>query len=139
MNIICETNPSYGTRCYPMGSMMSDGSFEDMADTGSCYPPVEVSTENGRYVMTAEVPGMDREDIQLEVGDGMLTMRGVKKREHEGCQCSERYFGSFERTVEFPAGVSLDKFEARLKNGILTMSVPFSEGAGTRRIEISDD
>jgi HSP20 family protein len=135
MYTICETDPSYGSGYYPVRSV-DRGLFEGTLRGGSCYPPVEVSTENGHYVLTAEVPGIAREDIEIETGEGILTMRGIKKRDHEGCQCSEIYFGTFERTIDIPSGVAVDEFEANLKDGVLTLSAPFADERKTKRIEI---
>lgn len=135
MYSICETSPSYGREYYP-GSYYSPRSYGGAWGGGSCYPSVEIVKDNGYYKIVAEVPGISREDLEIDVGEGYLTLRGVKKRHLEGCECSERFFGSFERSFPLPKGIPFDKFEASLRDGLLTISFPAVGEAESKRIEI---
>ncbi|MFW8635641.1 Hsp20/alpha crystallin family protein [Cribrihabitans pelagius] len=93
-------------------------------------PVLDVVDKEDELKLSAELPGLSEEDIDLRVGDGTLTLRGEKKQEHEeggeegGFYLSERRFGSFERTIGIPEGIDRDKIEATFKNGVLTVRLP---------------
>lgn len=103
-------------------------------------PRVDIAQGEGSYKLTMELPGVDREDLHIDFDDGILTVRGEKKGETEetteGCRCSERYYGSFERSFELPSDAVVDEISARLENGVLTVTMPVKE-AETKRVEIA--
>jgi len=103
------------------------------------WPQVEVSDGDDALVVSAELPGMTDKDVQVEIANGVLTIRGEKKSEHkgEGRYFTERSYGSFERQIALE-NVQEDKAEASFKNGVLTISLPKSEGAreSVKRIAI---
>jgi HSP20 family protein len=90
----------------------------------------------------AELPGVDEKDVQLELADNVLTIKGEKKQDKQeqdkGYYLVERAYGSFMRRVPLPVEVDEDKVEARFKNGVLTVILPKSPTveAKTRKIEI---
>jgi HSP20 family protein len=92
------------------------------------FPRVEITHEGGMYTVKAELPGMDKGDVHVDVYDGMLTLRGEKKSERAedlgGCHCSERYYGCFERSFALPADAKVDEIRAHLDKGVLTVTVP---------------
>ena len=94
-------------------------------------PRVDVVRENGHYKLTAEFPGVDKDDISVDVQGGYLTVKGAKKREHsdekDGYSYSERFYGSFERSFRLPRETSVADIEAKLENGVLTVIVPVAE------------
>jgi len=104
------------------------------------WPQVEVSDNDDALVVSAELPGMTDKDVQVEIANGVLTIRGEKKSEHkgEGRYFTERSYGSFERQIALE-NVQEDKAEASFKNGVLTVSLPKSEKAreGVKRIAIN--
>ena len=104
------------------------------------WPKVELSETDKALTVSAELPGMTEKDVQVEIANGVLTIRGEKKAEHngEGRYFSERYYGAFERQIPVE-DVREDKAEASFKNGILTVSLPKSDKPreGTRRIPIT--
>ncbi len=109
---------------------------------GTLFPRVEMKFEEGVYKVIAEVPGVDRDDIHIDVEGRVLTLRGEKKAEFDEetgrCQCSERYYGSFERTFELPSDSRTENIEAHLDRGVLTISVPVETGEGhEKKIEIT--
>ncbi|MBP0588252.1 Hsp20/alpha crystallin family protein [Paraburkholderia sp. LEh10] len=120
----------------PLGSW-----FGDFSASGF-QPRIDVTDEGDALRIVAELPGMTRDDVELEVIDDMLIMSGDKrfesKSEEQGCYRVERSFGHFQRAVPLPAGVDLDRAEARFENGVLTLRVPKAAGepAPKRRIEI---
>jgi len=104
------------------------------------WPKVELSETDKALTVLADLPGMTERDVQVEIANGVLTIRGEKKAERngEGRYFSERYYGSFERQIPVE-DVLEDRIEASFKNGVLTVSLPKSDKPreGTRRIAIS--
>ena len=105
------------------------------------YPPVDVLEGQDSYVLRAELPGMKREDFNLEVKDGMLTLSGERKSEKatDGVKYRtvERVEGKFSRAFALPETVKHDGIQATYKDGILEIHVPKAEEAKPRRIEVS--
>lgn len=107
-------------------------------------PVLDVADKEDELMLTAELPGLAEEDIDLRVGDGTLTLRGEKKQGHEegdkagGYYLSERRFGAFERTIAIPDGIDRDGIEATFKNGVLTVRLPKTPEARnpTRKIDV---
>jgi len=98
--------------------------------TAMAWPSIEM-VETGKDVrVTAELPGLDEKDIEVLLDDGVLTIRGEKRAEHEdeGRRFSERFYGHFVR--QLPVGeVEEDKIEASFKDGVLTVTLPKSAKA----------
>lgn len=105
-------------------------------------PPVDVEETPDHLVFRAELPGMTREDIEVELEDGVLTIQGEKKEEQrdENAQglLYERHWGTFTRRFTLPRAVDAGGITARYSNGILTVHVPKAEEAKGRKIEITD-
>lgn len=105
------------------------------------WPHVEVLDRDKEVRVTAEIPGLDEEDIELQVEDDVLTLRGEKRTEFEDEErrYSERHYGRFERRIALPAEVDDDRASATFKKGVLTVVLPKVEGARRqkRRIPIS--
>ena len=120
----------------PLGSWFGDFSASEF------QPRIDVTDEGDALRIVAELPGMTRDDVELEVMEDMLIISGEKRfestSEEQGCYRVERSFGHFQRAVPLPAGVDLDRAEARFENGVLTLRVPKAAGepAAKRRIEI---
>jgi len=91
-------------------------------------PRCDVTEDDKEVVIHAELPGVDAKDIEVTVNDSMLTVRGEKrtekKDEKEGRTYSERFFGSFERSIAIPKSAQRDKTDARLKDGVLEVHLP---------------
>lgn len=90
-------------------------------------PNVDVVDEESHLRVTAELPGMDKDDVQVTVDDHGLTIRGEKRHEHEtkedGCYRTERAFGAFLRVVPLPRDIDRESFEAKFDKGVLTVRV----------------
>jgi HSP20 family protein len=120
----------------PLGSWFGDFSASEF------QPRIDVTDEGDALRIVAELPGMTRDDVELEVIDDMLIVSGEKRfestSEEKGCYRVERSFGHFQRAVPLPAGIDLDRAEARFENGVLTLRVPKAAGESSakRRIEI---
>jgi HSP20 family protein len=116
-------------------------SFDHSWSSPTWYPPVDVLENKDSYVLRAELPGMKKEDFNLEVKDGMLTLSGERKSEKttDGVKYRtvERVEGKFSRSFSLPETVKHDGIQATYKDGILEIHVPKAEEAKPRRIEVS--
>jgi HSP20 family protein len=103
-------------------------------------PAFDVSETDKELIVKAEVPGMDKKDINITVSDGILTIEGEKKHEkkedNEQYHRVERRYGTFSRTVRLPDEVEADKVDATYKDGVLNIRLPKSEAVHPRKIEI---
>lgn len=104
-------------------------------------PPVDVEETPDELVLTAELPGMKHEDIDIELEDGVLTIQGEKKEEEKDENTQgllyERRWGSFTRKFTLPRAVDPNNITANYEDGILTVSIPKAEEAKGRKIEIT--
>ncbi len=107
---------------------------------GAWSPAVDVVEHDDSFVIEAELPGMNKDDIKISVTNDVLTIRGEKKIEKEDKKKNyhrmERSYGSFSRTFALPGNVKADKVDAEFKNGILTVTVPKSEEAKPKQIDV---
>lgn len=91
-------------------------------------PPVDVSETDRAYEITAELPGLDEKNIEVNVAHGGLTIKGEKTEEKEeekkDTYVCERRYGSFERYFDLPEGVDADKIEATFNKGVLKVTLP---------------
>ena len=105
-------------------------------------PAVEMTETAKAYKITAELPGMDPDEVEVSLDGRVLRIAGEKKEEREederGFRVSERRYGAFVRLVELPAAAEDDKIEAKFRNGVLTITVPKDRRAEpqARRIAI---
>jgi len=103
-------------------------------------PPVETIQKPNAIVFRADLPGLKPDDVNVSVGDGLLTISGERKQEHEekrdGFLRTERNYGTFYRAFPLPEGAEEERIAASFKNGVLEISVPFSERERGRRIKV---
>lgn len=108
----------------------------------SFSPRLNVADEANAIRVTAELPGMAQEDVQVSIKGGYLTLKGCKKeeREEEGknYRHTERLYGEFERIIPLQAEVDADRIDATMRNGVLTINLPkiISESERERKISI---
>ena len=111
------------------------------ASTGVWYPPVDILESKDSYLIRAELPGMKREDFNLEAKDGTLTLSGERKLEEpaNGVEYHrvERVAGRFSRSFSLPQTVKHDGIKATYRDGILEVYVPKADEAKPKQIEIS--
>jgi HSP20 family protein len=105
-------------------------------------PAVDVEETPDHLVFRAELPGMSREDMELELEDGVLTIRGEKREEQKDESVQgllyERRWGTFARRFTLPRAVDGNRISAAYTDGVLTVRVPKAEDAKGRKIEITD-
>jgi len=103
-------------------------------------PPVDLHETPESYVITAELPGLQRDDLQIHMHEGRLTLSGVRREREQATEQYhrvERGHGSFIRTFQLPVPVDAERITADLHDGVLTVTCPKSNEAGARRIGIS--
>jgi HSP20 family protein len=107
---------------------------------GGWMPSVDVSETAKEVVVNAELPGMEPKDIDLSLHDGVLTIRGERKHEHEEKEKAfhriERRYGSFSRAIRLPSEVELDKVKAAYKDGVLNIRMPKTKQTSVKKIEV---
>lgn len=103
-------------------------------------PSVDISENDKEIKVSAELPGLDEEDIQVSLDRDLLTISGEKKEEKEDKRQNyyrlERSYGSFRRSLRLPAEVEADKIEATFKNGVLKITLPKTAAFHRKRITV---
>jgi HSP20 family protein len=103
-------------------------------------PPVDLYVKEGNVVVTADLPGLSKDEIDISVQNGVLTIKGQKKREkeikEENYYCVERSYGSFQRSIELPTDVDGSKVKATYKDGVLEVVLPQVESAKPKKIKV---
>jgi HSP20 family protein len=109
-----------------------------LMDVTAWSPPVDIEEADDAYIVEAEVPGVKRDDVNIEVVGNELTISGeIKEKERVGIvRRRTRRTGRFEYHVTLPAAVDSDKIDAKLDNGVLTVRIPKSERGQRRKIEV---
>jgi HSP20 family protein len=108
---------------------------------GAWTPPVDIyDSGNQQLVIKAELPDVNKDDIEITVENNTLTLRGEKKMDssvkEEHCHRIERAYGVFSRSFSLPATVDTSKVSADYKNGVLTISLPIREEAKPKQIQV---
>jgi len=107
---------------------------------GAWVPPVDIFERQDHLVIRAEVPGLKREDMDVRIENGVLTLHGERKRETEVSEDNafrmERSYGAFSRSFSLPTTVDAAKVAATYKDGVLEVSVPKVETAKPKKVEI---
>ncbi len=100
-------------------------------DGGAWSPAIDIQQCNGNLVVTAELPGLKKEEVKVELTDDALIIEGERKREHkedhEGFHRWERSYGQFYRSIPLPEGAKTDQAKAELTEGVLKISLPVAE------------
>ncbi|WP_406699094.1 Hsp20/alpha crystallin family protein [Singulisphaera sp. Ch08] len=111
-------------------------------DLAGWSPEVEVFERGDRMVIRADLPGLNKDDVQVEVTDEAVSIRGERRKEYEerreGFFHTERSYGSFYRTIPLPEGAKIDQADASFRDGVLEVTVPASQRETNpgRRLEI---
>jgi HSP20 family protein len=119
-----------------------DQPFGAIGRWDSSGPRTDVAETTSALEVSIELPGLEREEVDVSLTDSALTIKGEKKREREeskkGYHLSERSYGSFYRSIPLPSGVDTDKASAEFKNGVLTVTLPKTQEAlsHVKKIEV---
>lgn len=105
-------------------------------------PALDVHEDKDNLIVQAELPGMKKEEIDISLHDGSLSISGERKTEQKFEEAevyrSERFVGRFQRTVTLPAAVAVDRVKAQYKDGILTITLPKAEEAKPKQINVQE-
>lgn len=103
-------------------------------------PTLDIEDSDNEVLVTAELPGVDIEDVDVSVSGNMLTLKGEKKDEHEektgGYFHRESWSGSFQRSVTLPDAIDPDKVSAEMKNGVLRITLPKRDEVKPKQISV---
>jgi HSP20 family protein len=144
--------PSFGGELFSLSPFaflreMTDWMDRSMAGTPSrtgggrqttvWAPAIEVSQKDNNLTVRADLPGIEPNDVKLEVDNDMLVIQGERKQEHteerQGWHRSERVYGSFYRAIPLPEGAKTEQAKAEFRNGVLEVNVPIEEPKTNRR------
>jgi HSP20 family protein len=118
-----------------------DSAFQlaSSAPASGWAPALDVFEEDDKVTVQVELAGMKKEDFDISLHDDVLTISGERKAEsHDGESFrSERFFGSFSRSVTLPSAVKADEVSAKYEDGLLTITLPKAEEAKPKKIQVS--
>ena len=126
------------------GTLFNDsiGSLTKAAQAGAWNPAVDIVESTDAYILTADLPGLTKDDINLTVEEGVLTLTGERKSEHsESKEFGHRYeraYGKFSRSFELGSGVENRKVKAEFKNGLLKVKLPKVEASKPFEVSIAE-
>ncbi len=110
------------------------------AGIGETFPPLNIWSDNEKAVVTAEVPGIKKEDLDISVENDVLTIKGHREpkqiEDGESFRRHERGYGSFRRAVGLPFSVEPGQVKAEYKDGVLRLELPRHEASKPRRIDV---
>jgi HSP20 family protein len=122
-----------------MDDALDTGYFEGMTTSRGAYPSINLFEKNGDLVLVAELPGIKKEDLQLQVKENTLRLAGeriLNYGENISYHRIERNSSKFDRTLKLPINVASDKVEAKYTDGILMISLPRAEADKPQQITI---
>ena len=103
-------------------------------------PALDISERKDAYLVTVELPGVEAEDLEITMEDGLLTIQGERHFAHDSSEQQfhrvERRYGAFRRSITLPAQVQAEQIEASFDNGVLQIVVPKMEEAKPKRIQV---
>ena len=107
-------------------------------EVGDWVPTVDINESADAFTVKAELPGVDKQDVKINIENGILTIRGEKKittedKKQHRVECS---YGTFVRSFTLPQSVRSNDVEAEYTNGVLTLTIPKAEAAKPRQIEV---
>jgi HSP20 family protein len=113
-------------------------------ETGAAMwaPEIDVFQKNNELTIRADLPGLKREDVRVDISDNEVCIQGERKHEHEeereGYYRTERGYGSFSRVIPLPEGVITEQAKANFKDGVLEITMPAPPAGKGRRLEITE-
>ena len=126
---------------FPLDSAAQRTGFPSLDMTGAVSPAIDINETDKAIELTAELPGLAEEDVEIELKDRRLTVRGQKKVTHNNggdLHISERSYGSFARTMALPDTVDIEKITAEFDKGVLQITMPKTEPKDpSRKIKVS--
>ena len=122
------------------GGHWRDWELDMPKGTTAWFPVVDIEETDKEYVFKADVPGLEKENVNVEVNQGMLIIRGERKEQREekgkGYIRKEHAYGSFNRTFALPGDAKVDAVKAEYKNGVLTIRVGRAEELKPKSVKV---
>jgi HSP20 family protein len=115
-----------------------------MAGNASLMPSMDITETEKEFVITAELPGLERKDVEISLEDNVLTIRGEKKSEtkpddkNKNVHVSERSYGVFYRVLELPTKVDPSSVQATMSKGVLKITIPKPARPESKKIEVQE-
>ena len=110
--------------------------------TDAWEPAIDVFQKNNEVTIRADLPGLNREDVTVDIDDDAVTIQGERKHEHEeereGYYRTERSYGSFSRVIPLPPGSITEQAKANFKDGVLEVTMPAPPASKGRRLDIGE-
>lgn len=110
---------------------------------GTFSPPIELKETESEFVLKAELPGLSKEDLSVDITDDSVTLQGERKEETESAEacyrCRESRYGAFRRVIEMPQEIVPENARAKLENGILSLVLPKADSGARRHIRVQVD
>jgi HSP20 family protein len=114
---------------------------------GSLVPSMDISETDNEFIITTEMPGLERNDVEVSLEDNVLTIRGEKKMEtppddkdkNQNVHVSERDYGVFYRMIELPVSVDPSAVQATMSNGVLKITIPKPARPESKKIEVKEE
>lgn len=128
-------------RAFGRFGLPTTGLRDEELSLGTWMPPVDIAEEKDRITLTAELPGFQPDQVEVQMEGGVLTLKGERKMEEEkegrNYHRVERSYGQFVRSFTLPNNVDRDAINARFADGLLTIELPKREEAKPRQIQIT--
>ena len=145
-----NTTPSRVRTFEPLSALQNeiDRLFEDFgrgfgirpSTNSDLMPTMDVTESDSEIEITAELPGLQEKDVQVNFADDLLTIKGEKKAEKEeknkNYRLLERSYGAFFRSIQLPSGTNADTIKASISNGVLKVTVPKPAPAQVKKVEV---
>jgi HSP20 family protein len=135
---MAQMDPMSPMLAHALGLHAQQGSGR--ATTTAWAPALDISERKDAYLVTVELPGVEPDDLQITLEDGLLTIQGERHFAHDSTEQQfhrvERRYGAFRRSITLPAQVQAEQIEASFDNGVLQIMVPKMEEAKPKRIQV---
>jgi HSP20 family protein len=126
-----------------IGNIFSEGKSNLPVEASEWSPRIDIKEEDKRFIITADIPGVDPKSINITVDKNTIQMRGDKeseyKKEGKNYVHTERFKGSFSRSISLPGSADMEHISAKGRHGVLEIVIPKTQKGGSRKIEVKDE
>lgn len=140
-SVLRSRDPFQGFFDRVFDNFWNDSDFVSEGRSRTWLPAIDIFESDDAFVATADLPGLKKDDIDISIEDSVLTVSGERKfdesQETGSFRRVERSYGTFRRSFTLPRGVDSTKVQAKFEDGVLTLDIPKSEVAKSRKISVS--
>lgn len=138
--LIPQQNTAYDLFNSMLNQFMHSTYDDSVSSTAIWSPSVDIREENNKYIVLADLPGVNEKDLQVTLENNVLTIKGVrlldKTVENKGFSRQERFFGQFYRRFTLPESADSSKIQAVCKHGVLELSIPKKAATQAKKINV---